>query len=285
MWPVIAEIPLPFQILGHDHLPIRAFGLMMVLSLLSAHAVWVRKARREGFPQPAIDNFFLVLVVAIVAGARLLYVITNWREFEGDWTGVFAVHRGGMVFYGSFLAAAVALTLFARHYGISVLRFLDACAAPTGIGLFVGRIGCLLVGDDYGKRCSPDFSLAIKFPSPWEDGSLYGIAIPKNNGNLAGAMQGEWLHPAQIYMMANGLFLFFVLQWLGKRRTFHGQIVAAFFMLYAVNRSVIEFFRGDDDRGFIGPLSTSQFISIFVFLGGLVVYAANRSKTAGVGPV
>jgi phosphatidylglycerol---prolipoprotein diacylglyceryl transferase len=278
MWPVIARIPLPFGVFGHHEMPIRAFGLTMVLALLAAHALWVRLARRERFPEAAINSFFLVVVVAIIAGARIFYVVTNWEHYRGDWQSIFAIHQGGMVFYGSFLGAALGLTLFARHYKLPILRFLDTCAAPTGLGLIIGRVGCLLVGDDYGKRCSPDFPLRIKFPTALEPGDLYGLEIPANNGNLAGPMQGEWLHPAQIYMSLNGLVLCLILTWMWSRRRFYGQLLATFCMLYAVNRSIIELFRGDEDRGFVGPLSTSQFVSIFVFAAGALIWATQRKR-------
>lgn len=278
MWPTFAEIPLPFKLLGADHLPIRAFGVMLVLAIVMAHVLWTKLAKKERYPQPVLDNFFLMIVVSIVVGARILYVITDWSHFRHDLLSIFAIQKGGMVFYGSFLGSVLGLWLFARWYKLEIWRFLDTCAAPTGLGLMIGRIGCLLVGDDYGKEVSASFPLAIKFSTARMPGSFLGITIPANNGNLAGEMAGKWLHPTQIYMSLNGLFLWVVISLIAKKRKFAGQLTAAFCMIYAINRSIIEEFRGDLDRGFVGPLSTSQFISIFVFLGGALIWATQRKK-------
>lgn len=278
MWPVIARIPLPFPVFGSDHLPIRAFGLMLVLAILAAHALWAKNARREGYSRAVIDNFFLIMVASIVIGARLLYVIVEWRDYKDDLASIFAIHKGGMVFYGSFLGAVAGFIGYAKFYRLPILRFLDICAAPTGLGLIIGRIGCLLVGDDYGSVVDESFPIAIKFPTAHETGSFWGLSIEAGNGNLAGPMAGKWLHPTQLYMSLNGLVLLVVITWLSKRRRFAGQLTAAFCMLYAVNRSIIEEFRGDEDRGFVGSLSTSQFISIFVFLAGAALWIYGRKR-------
>lgn len=281
MWPVIVDIPLPFPLFGNDHLPIRGFGLMLVAALLSGNWWSLRLARRARISDDAVNNLFLYLVLAIVIGARVMYVVVNWREYADDPLSILAVHKGGMVFYGSFLGVVSVLYFFSRRYRLPVLATFDLFAVASALGIFVGRIGCLLVGDDYGKKCSAEFPLAIKFPSAFEEGSLFGLTISRNNGNLAGPMQGEWVHPAQIYMSLNGLILFLILNALWKRKRFDGQVTAAFLLIYPIGRSIIEFFRGDEDRGFVGPMSTSQFISIFVFAAGVLLwFRASRNGAA-----
>ncbi|MFO0985463.1 MAG: prolipoprotein diacylglyceryl transferase family protein, partial [Planctomycetota bacterium] len=81
------------------------------------------------------------------------------------------------------------------------------------------------------------------------------------------------IHPTQIYMSLNAFLIFLLLWWVLRKRRFPGQVLWTSFMLYAVGRFIIEFYRGDNQaRGFIGPLSTSQFIGIPMFLlGGIML--------------
>ncbi|MCA9323091.1 MAG: prolipoprotein diacylglyceryl transferase [Planctomycetes bacterium] len=271
MLPIIFEIPLPFEIFGHDHLPIRGFGLMVVLALIGGNWIAVRLGRKDGLDEEKMSNLFVVFTIAMVVGARAFYVLTNLDRFRDDPMAAFALHQGGMVFYGSFIGAFIAVPWYCRRAGLPILRVLDVYAVGAALGQGIGRIGCLLVGDDYGKACSEDLPWRIMFSTRSQDGSFLGITIPADNGNLC-ALAGQWLHPAQIYMSINGFLLCLVLRALWYRRRFEGQVVAVFVMLYAITRSVIELYRGDADRGFVGPLSTSQFVSLFVFVAGAVSY-------------
>ncbi len=270
MWPVVAKIPLPFK---DGSLTLSAFGLMVVLAFLAGSFVMKRLARREGIlDERKLENLFLWILAAIVVGARALYVLTNLHEFQGRWIDVIRIDKGGMTMYGALLLGASVAWLQIRRYGLPTWPLLDAGAVGAALGLGIGRIGCLLVGDDYGKECSADFPLRIKFSTRQSPGEFLGITIPANNGNLAGDHAGLWLHPTQVYMSINGFLLAVVLYWLWKRKTFHGQIFAAFFFLKAVTRSVIEVFRDDSDRGWVGPLSTSQFIGLVTAVGAVALW-------------
>ena len=88
------------------------------------------------------------------------------------------------------------------------------------------------------------------------------------------------LHPTQIYESLGTFLLFLFLMWRLKKKHFLGQVILEYLMLYAALRFVIEFYRGDDDRGFVlhGLLSTSQFIGIITILVSAVAYAYLRRR-------
>ena len=278
MWPVIFEIPLPFELFGADAIPIRGFGLMVVLGLLAGNWIATRLARQAGFDDNVVPNLFLVFIAGAILGARMLYVAVNWKAYSSDWSQILAIHQGGMVYYGAFLGVLIGVMVFLWWTKLEARPILDIVTVSAPLGMFLGRIGCLLVGDDFGHEVPEKNPFGIMFPTPLRDGSLWGLEIAKDNGNLAGAFQGKWLHPTQIYMSVNALLIFFLMLWLWNRRRFDGQVAAAFCMVYAVTRSIIEHFRGDIERGFIGPLSTSQFISVFVFLGGAALWFWARKR-------
>jgi phosphatidylglycerol:prolipoprotein diacylglycerol transferase len=278
MFPIICEIPLPFELFGHDHLPVRSFGLMVVFGLMVGNYFATKYCRKVGIADEVMANLLLVFIVSLMLGARALYVVVNWHQFSDDPMSMFAIQKGGMVYYGSFIGILIGLFAFVKITKTPARNLMDVTAIGAAIGMAVGRVGCLLVGDDYGRVCDESFPLAIKVPTHSEPGSLFGLVISPDNGNLAGLMQGKWLHPTQIYMSLNALALFFLLRWVWSKRQFPGQVAAVFFLYYAVSRSVIEHYRGDDLRGFVGTLSTSQFISIFVFIAGLGIYAVLRRR-------
>jgi hypothetical protein len=104
----------------------------------------------------------------------------------------------------------------------------DACAVAIMLALGIGRWACLLAGDDYGKPT--ELWLGIRFYSGLVPQELWGVP----------------LHPTQLYMSVNALWLFFVLEWIRRRATWAGQAFGAMLILYAATRAfLIEPYRGD----------------------------------------
>jgi phosphatidylglycerol---prolipoprotein diacylglyceryl transferase len=270
MWPVIFEIPLP----GGGALPIRSFGLMVVIAFLVASSWMRRMCEREGTARrDQLEKLFFILLIAVVVGSRLMYVLTELDHFRTRPLDAFRIDKGGMVMYGGLIGCAVSGIWYLRRAKLPVWRIADTGGVAGALGIGIGRIGCLLVGDDFGRPCDPDFPLGIMFPTETKPGSLYGLEIRPDNGNLIDhAYQGVWLHPAQIYMAVNGFVLAAILYFLWKRKRFHGQTFLSFVILKAVTRSIIEEFRGDADRGFIGPVSTSQFIAALPVAAAIVMW-------------
>ena len=95
------------------------------------------------------------------------------------------------------------------------------------------------------------------------------------------APQGIPLHPTQIYLSINAVIIFSILVWLRKRKSFDGQIIWAYGVLYSIGRFIIEYFRGDD-RGYAveSLFSTSQFIGILIFgISVFMLITMGRNRT------
>jgi phosphatidylglycerol:prolipoprotein diacylglycerol transferase len=255
---------------------------MVVLAFLTATAWMRRMCEREGTAnREQLERLFLWLLVWVVAGARLMYVLTDLDHFQDRWLDVVRIDKGGMVMYGGLLGAVFSGIYILHRAKLPVWRIADTGGVAGALGLGIGRIGCLLVGDDFGKPCAPDFPLGIVFPTRTTPGDLYGIAIRPDNENLIpAAFQGIPLHPTQIYMSINGFVLAAILAWAWKHKRFHGQTFLTFIILKAVTRSIIEAFRGDVDRGFVGPLSTSQFIAALTVVATAIVWVVLSRRPA-----
>ncbi len=137
MYPVLFRIG-PFTL--------HTYGVFIAMAFLSAIALALREARREGEDANRIlDLCFYVLVAAIV-GSRILYVLINWATFRHDLFEIVRIWHGGLVFYGGFIGALVTALWYMKRKGLPLLRTADIMAPSIAFGLFVGRIGCFFAG-------------------------------------------------------------------------------------------------------------------------------------------
>jgi phosphatidylglycerol:prolipoprotein diacylglycerol transferase len=213
----------------------------------------------------------------------LLYVISYWDDLFRDplfpkapWTEIFMVQRGGLVFYGGLIGASLACILYVRRKKLPLWKVSDILAPSIALGYVFGRFGCFLNGCCFGRPCSLPW--AIRYP----DGSDVW------NTQLARKMISEGspaipVHPSQIYDSLMNLGLYLGLAWLFRRKKFDGQIFAAYLMGYAVTRSIAETFRGDYTAAHLyGGLTPAHLLSIGIFAGGAILYAALPKRIATV---
>lgn len=269
MFPILFEIPL----IG---VPLRAFGLMVVLGFLVGTHLYGKLGDRYAVDREAEAPGFAAvpmwILVGILLGARAMYVLVE--IFRGSATGqrylddpmtILYYWEGGLVMYGGTFGG-IALGLYAaRKYRLHLPHALDLGLAAGFCGLAVGRVGCLLVGDDFGKIVpegseSLPFPLTIRVPDPLPEASLFGA---ENAGQVLWATQ-PWM---SINALALGLFG----MWMIRRRQYAGQVTFVLLVLYSIGRFTIEGFRGDKIRGlwFDGRFSTSQLVSLI--LGSLAL--------------
>ena len=237
MYPVLFRIG-PFTL--------HTYGVFVAMAFLSAIALALREARRVGEDADKILDLCFYMLVAAIVGSRILYVLVNWSAFSQNPFDIVRIWQGGLVFYGGFIGALITALWFMRRKGLSVLKTADIMAPSIAFGQFVGRIGCFFAGCCYGKTC--DLPWAVIFTHPE---SLAPKGVP--------------LHPVQLYSSLNGLFIFLVLMGIRRIKGFEGQIFWAYVLLYAVTRSILEDFRGDERGMFVGGLlSTSQLIGLIM---------------------
>lgn len=236
-------------------LSIHTYGFMIALGFIAAMQTIKRLSTRNGLdPEKMLDMTFWSLLIGFV-GARILYVWTRLDSFLLDPLSIFRVWEGGLVFYGGPIAVVPFILWFTRKHKLPLWNVLDASGPTLTIGHMFGRFGCLGAGCCYGKPTGSDWG--IRLDSDLVDYTLRGIP----------------LHPTQLYEALGLLLLFVGLIVVERRKAFAGQVALTYFMVYPVLRSIVEIYRGDLIRGFVidDVLSTSQFISILVFLAALVV--------------
>jgi prolipoprotein diacylglyceryl transferase len=253
--------------------PIHSYGVMLGLSMIAGWFLVLRLARQDGIPTEKAGNIYMWTAVWSIVGARLLYSIVQYEEYDG-FLDVFKIWEGGLVAYGGMIGGFFASWYNCRRAQIPLLRWADVASPSVVLGTAITRIGCLLFGCDYGKRT--DLAWAIRFPkgSPaWRD-HVQNFQLPPD------ALQSFPIHPTQLYETLAGLLLFAVLMLLRRVRKFSGVVFLGWVIGYGILRPIIEVFRDDDQRGNVGPLSTSQFIGIVsVVLGlALLTYLVRRYR-------
>jgi len=261
MRPVLFHIPL-----GFANVPLYSYGLMLALSLIVGWYITLELCVRDGMDRQTMGRCYMWTAGAALAGARLLYVLTNLDRFDNI-LDIFKVWQGGLVAYGGFLGGFVGAAVFCKIKGVRLLAWAD-CAVPSlCTGLMITRIGCLLYGCDFGKPFDGKWSIVFPAGSPaFNQQRVEGLLPPSATHSLP-------VHPAQLYESLNGLMLLGLVFLVRRYRKFSGEMFVAFTMGYAILRYYVEALRADEQRGNVGPLTTSQFIGVTTFLAGAALLA------------
>ena len=250
---------------------ISPFGVMLVLAFFSGYLQLKRGMKRLGVgDEEDASSILFAAGVGGIVGAKVYYAI-----LYGDWH--LLLDRSGLVWYGGFLLATVAVIWVVRRRRLPFWPLLDAATPALALGYAVGRIGCFLVGDDYGRPS--DLPWAVAFANglpPTTAGYLrseFGVPVPP------GVPDDQLLrvHPTQLYETAMAL----VIAWLGwrllrgPRGRQAGRTALAVFAGLAVERFLVEFVRAKDDR-FLAGLTLAQVISLAILILMALLWVGRR---------
>jgi phosphatidylglycerol:prolipoprotein diacylglycerol transferase len=202
------------------------YGLAVALGVVAGLALVSLTAPRRGLPAARVRDFCFWMVLAGLAGSRLAYVAFHWPEFEGDWWGIPAYWRGGLMFQGGLVGALLISPFFLKKENLAFWPVADVLAPSLALGQALGRLGCLAAGCCYGE---PVVGWGLTFPP----GSQAPAGLP--------------LWPTQaveaffLALLALGMALA-----LGAPRFRRPGLVAALYLAGAgAIRLTLEFFRGD----------------------------------------
>lgn len=229
-------------------LTISTYGAFIALGIISAYFVIIREARKQGIAEKVFSDIFFLALVFGFLGARILYIIVEWKMFVSDPLGII-FSRSGFVFYGGVLAGVGCIYLLAHKLKIKFLKLADIFVIGVPLAHSLGRLGCFFYGCCYGN---PTISfLGVLFP-PSSPAGFLGVKVV----------------PLQLISSLFLILLFFCLLFLKKKKKKDGQLLLYYILAYTSFRFIIEFFRGDP-RGNFFFLSTSQVISIMLLTGAL----------------
>jgi phosphatidylglycerol:prolipoprotein diacylglycerol transferase len=197
---------------------ITSFGVFVALGALVGLWVMHRELLIRRLPGDALDGALLG-VAAGLAGAKLLYVLEHLGE---EPFASLALSRGGMSWFGGLGAGVGSALLLFRMREYPILPIISAATPALAIGHLLGRIGCFLVGDDYGRPS--DLPWAVAFPN-----GLPPTTVP--------------VHPTQLYeaIFLGGL-AWLLIRWRRQGVT-DTAVVGRYLLLAGAARFLIEFIR------------------------------------------
>lgn len=239
-------------------LEVYGYGLMLAIGVLAGYFCTVYRGQKQGLSVEQCFSFVFWCVIPGFIGAKLLFWITEWQDFiryPGTYLKSFS---DGFVIYGGILGGILGAYIFCRLNRLSFLAMADLGLPSAALGQGFGRIGCLLAGCCYGKPAS--FPPSITF----HDSDFAPSGIP--------------LIPTQIYSSLLDFLHFFILLYIARHKRADGEVAAWYLILYSSGRFILEFFRGDIERGSVGPLSTSQFIALFTLAAGIGLFVWLHSR-------
>jgi len=153
---------------GPAGLPIRGYGVMLLLAMVSGAGLAGYRARTMGVDPEIIFSLAFAMIVSGIAGARVFFVIQYWDQFVRPTAGetmaaLLSVTNGGLVVYGSVIGGLAAATGLLWYRKIPLLPIADIIAPSMVLGLALGRVGCLLNGCCYGGTCEAPWP-RLEFP-------------------------------------------------------------------------------------------------------------------------
>ncbi len=239
---------------------ISPFGVMLVLALLSAYWQLQKGMRASGIGDEE-DASAIVFACGLggILGGKIYYAI-----LVGDWQMIF--DRAGIVWYGSLIAGAAVFAWTMRRRKLPYAPTFDAAAPALALGYAVGRVGCFLVGDDYGVPTDLPWGMKFKVGLPPTTAGVlrghFNVDVPPEIPNDAFVA----VHPTQLYTTFASLVIFAIALRLRKTLPLkEGSLFIITLGLLSIERFCVEFFRAKDDR-FFGHFTLAQVISVVILL-------------------
>lgn len=228
---------------------IHGYGLMIALGFLAALIFGTWLCKKKGLNDDFFFNLAMFTLIFGWLGGKILFIIVEFKQFMKSPMSV--IGSEGFVVYGGIISGVITIYIYCKIKNMNFYEYTDIIVASVAINQAFGRVGCFLAGCCYGR----------------ETDSWVGVIFPE--GCMAPA--GVKLIPTQLFSAFGDLLMFLILFiYINSKKYIKGVPVAIYLSGYAIGRFVIECFRSDE-RGSVGMLSTSQFISIFIGIAGVIL--------------
>ncbi|MCR4650679.1 MAG: prolipoprotein diacylglyceryl transferase [Lachnospiraceae bacterium] len=228
---------------------VHGYGLMIAIGVVAALIIGDKRAASKGLDGDFIYPLTAWTVILGFIAAKVLFIITNFREFLADPKGF--ITGSGFVVFGGIIGGILTIFGYSRIKKKDPVAYLDLMVPCVAIAQGFGRIGCLLAGCCYGRET--DSPLGIIFRH-----SHYAPNDVK-------------LIPTQIIMSVGNFIIATILLIYARKERSKGKVGCLYIMLYSFGRFFVEFLR-NDYRGNVGIFSTSQFIGMIMFALSTLVF-------------
>ena len=264
MYPIIFDFGV-ISIFGFEFHPvINSYGFMLMMAFYSCYYFLNKDLNRLGYDAKLASDIVFAAAVGGILGSKIYYLIENFERVKADPTGMI-FSGAGLVFLGGLMGGTIGVTYVIKKNKLSWIKFADIVAPLLILGYAVGRVGCLLVGDDYGLPTNVPWGIAFPNGLPPSTYSVFQSYYPWVN--LEGFSPGVLkVHPTQIYESVIGFGIFYYLYQKRSKVIIVGSLFFTYLIFAGAERFFIEFLRVNSK--YLFGLSGSQLISLIMILIG-----------------
>ena len=287
----------------YKSLEISSYGFMLMMAFLTCNYLLRRyMVKIDEDPKRADDIIFFAAIGGIL-GSKIYYIVeqfilysdyTNINGFINIFRGVFTFDvelffsgitqfGSGLVFLGGLIGGMLAVTIYIRKHKLSWLLVSDWVAPYLILGHSIGRLGCFLVGDCYGKPCELPWAMTFKNGLPPTTFSSFQYNYPEifNKSSFQSLYSASekfiYVHPTQLYESFIYVCIFLYLIKIRENKSYNGIVFFEYLFLAGLSRFIIEFIRLNPK--YIFNLSGAQFISlVMIFSSSFLMYINRKRK-------
>ncbi len=245
---------------------LHTYGVLVALAFLAGLWIANRLGREARLDPDSVTNLGIYCALAAIVGAKIMMFLVDipyYSEHAGEIFSLSTLQAGG-VFYGGLLGALGMAVWYLRKTRLPGLVTADVFAPGIALGHAIGRLGCFSAGCCWGVETHVPW--AVTFTNPVAN-QLVGVPLNRP------------LHPTQLYESFAEFAIFAILYWRFRQPHSPGSIISLYLMLYSTARFVVEFFRFHEQGNLWGgPLDTSQWLSIGLFLLGASYFLMARRR-------
>ena len=292
MYPILFE---------YHGIKISTYGLMLVLAFIICNYLLKKYLISINEDGKKADDIIFFAAVGGIFGSKIYYIIEQ-IIFESDYSNIYGLLNmfkgiytfdlnmfvsginefgSGLVFLGGLIGGMLAVTVYIRKNNLNWFQVSDWVAPYLILGQAIGRIGCFLVGDCYGKPCSLPW--AINFskglpPTTYQSFKYNYPNIFNSNSFQTIYNPGDYIyvHPTQLYESGIYFVIFIYLIYIRNQKHYPGLIMLEYLFLAGISRYLVEYLRLNP--AYIFNLSGAQLISIMMMLISSIMMYNNRKK-------
>lgn len=255
--------PIPKLHLGP--LSLSPHGIATGVGFLAGARLMLPDAKARGIDEDHLWRLLTRAIIAALIGARFAYVLNHLGDYTDRPLEALRVWEGGASLLGGIVFAVLAAIPEMRRQRLDFWTVMDAAAPGLALGIAIGRVGDLIVGDHLGKQT--DFLLGYR-------------CTDADSASPCNAPIGQAVHQPALYDLVSVLALLGLLLWLRRRRPSTGSLFLTFVAWYGIGRLAEDFFRIDETHGLF--LTSSQWAATFAVLTAVVLLITGRRPGTGL---
>ena len=250
---------------------IHTYGFLLAVGVLGAVLLILKLAKKQNIDRKVLADFLFFTILVGLVGAKLFLLATEFGYYTRHPDQIKYLITSAGTFYGGLIFGALFAIWFLRRHKLNFRVLGDMVGPGLALAHFFGRLGCFSAGCCWGREAH-DSAIALTFTD-----TRATTGVPLHTP----------LYPTQLIEAILNLLNFIILILLYHRKKFHGQIFAIYIFNYSIIRFCLEFFRGDDDRGYVigsmkhpfSSLSVPQLISLIGIITAIILYRIFKKKS------